>query len=61
MNKSVMNKRIRKNWDRIESEFRKINWEDILYEDMPKLFQFAREMFWKEHPDGITVRDNVKS
>ena len=56
-----MNKRIRNNWDRIEDEFRKINWEDILYEDMPKLFQFAREMFAAEHPDGITVRDNVKS
>lgn len=55
-----MNKRIRNNWDRIESEFRKKFWEDILYEDMPKLFQFAREMFTAEHPDWITVRDNVK-
>lgn len=60
MNKSVMKKWVVDNWDRIQAEYKKKFW-DILYEDMPKVFQFAEEMFRKEHPDGITVWDNVKS
>ena len=59
MNKSVMKKWVVDNWERIEKEYRK-QFGEIYYGDMPKVFEFAREMFLAEHPDWITVRDNVK-
>ena len=44
---------------KIEKEYRK-QFGEIYYGVMPKVFEFAREMFLAEHPDWITVRDNVK-
>ena len=50
MNKSVMKKWVVDNWERIEKEYRK-QFGEIYYGVMPKVFEFAREMFLAEHPD----------